>query len=186
MDMKWVDCSRWLLLAALVTAVSLAQAAGKAAGRAHVHGVASLDIAVSADSVSIELDTPLDNVVGFERMPRTEGEREKLNAAVQRLRDGAALFRIDPAAACTLARAELASPVLRLDPGPGSAAAGEHLDMRGSYLFNCKAGAKASFVEVGLFEAFGGFKRIELQVLTPKGQLKATLRRPASRVVLAR
>lgn len=182
--MKLAGCSRVLWVGVLVSACGLAQAAGKAAGKAHEHGVAQLDIAVSVDSVNIELDSPLDNLVGFERMPRTEAERERVNAAAQRLRDGAALFRIDPAAACTLARAELASPVLR--PDPGTAAVSEHVDMRGSYVFNCKAGAKASFVEVGLFDAFGRLKRIELQVLTPKGQLKATLRKPASRVVLAR
>jgi hypothetical protein len=39
---------------------------------------------------------------------------------------------------------------------------------------------------VGLFDAFPQVKRIDLQVATPKGQMKATLRRPATRVLLVR
>lgn len=159
-------------------------ACAQAAGKAHEHGVARLDVAVAADGVSIELDTPLDNLLGFERAPRSDAERDKVRSAVARLRDGAALFRIDPAAACTLDRVELVSAPLQL--GPAAATASDHGELEGSYRFNCKAGAKAGFVEVGLFEAFAGLQRVDLQVATPRGQLKATLRRPASRVVLAR
>lgn len=132
----------------------------------------------------VDLDIPLESLIGFERAPRTDAEREKADAAVKMLRDGAALFRIDGSAGCELARVDLKAPHLGLGggvPGPG-----EHADLSGLYEFRCKAGARASFVEVGLFEAFAGLKRIELQVVTPRGQLKATLRRPASRVQLAR
>ena len=155
-----------------------------AAGKAHEHGVAHLDVAVDGARVSIEMDTPLDNLIGFERAPRTDAERDKANAAVAKLRLGDTLFRIDSAAGCTLDKVELRSAPLQL--GSATPAAGDHGDLSASYTFNCKAGAKAGFVEVGLFQAFAGLKRIELQVLTPKGQLKATLRRPSSRVVLAR
>ena len=155
-----------------------------ASGKAHEHGVARLDVAVDALRVSIELDTPLENLLGFERAPRTDAERDKANAAIAKLRLGETLFRIDAVAGCTLDKVELRSAPLQL--GAAAASAGEHADLNGLYTFNCKAGAKAGFVEVGLFEAFAGFKRIDLQVATPKGQLKATLRRPSSRVVLAR
>jgi hypothetical protein len=150
----------------------------------HEHGAVKLDVAVEAGRVLIELQTPLDNLLGFERAPRTDAEKAKADAAVARLRDGAALFRIDGKAGCLLAKVDLRSAALGL--GGATAAAGDHADLDGSYEFKCSAGAKAGFVEVGLFEAFAGMKRIDLQVATPKGQLKATLRRPASRVQLAR
>ena len=159
--------------------------AALAAGKAHEHGVARLDVAVDGLRVSMELDTPLDNLIGFERAPRTDAERDKANAAVAKLRLGEALFRIDAAAGCTLDKVELRSAPLQLGP-VGTTTSGDHGDLTALYMFNCKAGAKAGFVEVGLFEAFASLKRIDLQVVTPKGQLKATLRRPTSRVVLAR
>ncbi len=155
-----------------------------AAGKAHQHGVAHLDVAVDGLRVSLELDTPLDNLIGFERAPRTDAERDKANAAIARLRAGETLFRIDAAAGCMLDKVELRSAPLQL--GPPAATSADHADLNAAYTFTCKAAAKAGFVEVGLFEAFAGLKRIDLQVATPKGQLKATLRRPSSRVVLAR
>lgn len=154
------------------------------AAPAHEHGVARLDVAAEPGRVTLELDTPLDNLLGFEHAPRTDAERDRAAAVVARLRAGDALFRIDPAAGCTLAAVELVSAPLQL--GPASTAAGSHGDLAGRFEFRCKDGARAGFVEVGLFDAFPALRRIELQVATPKGQLKATLRRPASRVALVR
>jgi hypothetical protein len=170
-----------LLMAALAALCAPAAWAGKA----HDHGVARLDVAVEPGRVVLELDTPLDNLLGFERAPRTDAERDKAKAVIARLRDAGTLFRIDSQAGCTPGKVQLNAPVLgEGQPEPGAKEG--HADLEGSFEFNCKAGNKAGFVEVGLFEAFPGLKRIELQVVTPKGQLKATLQRPASRVVLVR
>ncbi len=154
------------------------------AGKAHQHGMASLDVAVEVTRVTLDLETPLDNLFGFERAPRTDAERERVDAALAKLRAGAALFRIDPAAGCTLAKVTLVSPTLGLG-GTASDKEG-HADLDARFEFDCKAGNRAGFVEVGLFDAFAALKRIELQVVTPKGQLKATLVKPASRVALVR
>ena len=175
----------------LVMAVAPLLAAGGAlAGAAHEHGVARLDVAVDAGRVSIELDTPLDNLLGFERAPRTDAERDKATALVARLRAAEQLFRIDAAAGCTLAKVELVSAALELGKSVVGAATGsaasEHSDLNAVFDFRCKNGARAGFVELGLFDAFPALKRIELQVVTPKGQLKASLRKPASRVMLVR
>jgi hypothetical protein len=156
------------------------------AGPPHEHGVARLDVAVDPGHVMLDLDTPLDNLLGFEHVPRSDAERDKVQAAVARLREAGALFRIDSGAGCALAGTDLRSAALQLG-GPGPAPAKEgHGDLEGHFEFRCKDGARAGFVEVGLFEAFPALQRIELQVVTPKGQMKATLRRPASRVALVR
>ena len=165
-------------------AMVLAATAHLAAAPAHEHGVARLDVAVGAGRVSIELETPLDNLLGFERAPRTDAEREKVAVALARLRAGATLFRIDANAGCTLARVELVSAALEL--GTGAPASGDHGDLRGLFEFRCTQGARAGFVEVGLFEAFPALRRIELQLSMPRGQMQATLRRPDSRVRLVR
>ena len=177
-----------VLLLVLLLVLPLAQAASP-----HEHGVARLDVAVDAGRVSIELDTPLDNLLGFERAPRSDAERAKVSAMVARLRAGDALFRIDTAAGCKLSKVDLVSPPIGLGglggaggSGKEAAAAGEHGDLNGSFEFLCTQGARAGFLEVGLFEAFPSLKRIDLQVTTPKGQLKAVLRKPASRVALVR
>jgi hypothetical protein len=153
---------------------------------AHEHGVARLDIASESGRVLLDLDTPLDNLLGFEHAPRTDAERQRAELMVARLRAAATLFQIDPAAGCTLARVDLQSAALALGPVVAASKDAAHGQLEGHFEFTCKPGARAGFVEVGLFEAFAPLRRIELQVVTPKGQLKATLARPASRVALAR
>lgn len=172
-----------LRLAACLGVALALQSVG--AAPAHEHGVARLDLGVETTRVVLMLDTPLDNLLGFEHAPRNDAERQKAQAALARLRDAATLFRIDPAAGCTLAKVELTSAALGL--GKADAAGKDaHGDLEGQFEFRCTAGAKASFVEVRLFDAFAGFKRLDLQVATPRGQMKATLRRPQTRVALAR
>jgi hypothetical protein len=157
-----------------------------AAHRAHQHGFATLEIAVAADAVQLRLDAALDGFVGFERAPRTDAERQRVKEAEARLRDGVALFAIDPAAGCTLQGVTLHAPVL----GWGEAAAGgkdgDHADLEAEYSFRCRDAARAGFVNTTLFEAFNRLRRVEVQLVTPRGQMKAELRRPNARIALAR
>lgn len=180
----WKRHTRALTCAAVLGLTLGLGAAAQAAG-AHEHGVLRLDIAVEGNRVLLELNSPLDSLLGFERAPRTDAERQKTELALKALRDGAAVFRIDGKAGCTLGKVDLRSAPLQLGQA-AKVAAGDHGDLEGTYEFNCRGGAQAAFLEVGLFDAFPRLKRIELQVATPKGQLKATLRRPATRVVLVR
>ena len=154
------------------------------AGPAHQHGVATLDVDVEPGRVTLDLDTPLDNLLGFERAPRTDAEKERAATVVKQLKAADGLFRIDSAAGCTLAKVTLTSAALGLNGTPAEKEG--HADLQGRFEFTCKAGNKAGFVEVGLFDAFAPLKRIDLQVVTPRGQLKATLVKPASRVALVR
>jgi hypothetical protein len=158
------------------------------AGKAHEHGVARADLAVEPTRITVLLDMPMDGLAGFERAPRDDAERKAVDAALARLRNAAALFAIDPAAQCTPGPVVLTSTVLGLGKpaAPAGAKSDGHEDIEASYEFNCADGFRAGFVEVGLFEAFSRLKRIEIQAVTRKGQIKATLRRPATRLTLAR
>lgn len=171
-----------LALAALTGAPALAQ-------KAHQHGVATLDLSVEPRRVSVWLTTPLDNLVGFERAPRSDAERQRVEAALAALRDAAALWRIDPAAGCTPGEVMLKSAVLGLNAPAPAANPGTkegHADLEARWDFDCRDGTRTGFVEQGLFEAFARLSRLEVQAVTPRGQMKATLRKPASRIALAR
>jgi hypothetical protein len=167
----------WLLLAAPLGAL--------AQGHAHAHGVAKLDIAVDAKQIVVQFETPLDNLVGFERAPRTDSERKRADEAVARLKDGDKMFQFDPAAGCKLARASLDSPVLGLGTSSNAAPAkGDHADLFASWEFSCADAAKAAHVDVGLF-AFKQLKRVQVQLALPKTQAKSELKRPKARISLA-
>lgn len=157
----------------------LAAALPARAGKAHEHGAARLDVAVDGAQLTLALEMPLDSVVGYERAPRTEAERQAAAAALARLRGGAALFRTDAAAGCTLASAQVTAPVLEPAAGAAKPPADGHADLEANYVFQCAQPARLAAVEVLLFDAFKRLERIEVQAVLAKGQRKAVLRRTA-------
>jgi Protein of unknown function (DUF2796) len=171
----------------LAAGLAFAQASLAAPGHAHEHGAVKLDIAVEPGKVSVTMESPLDNLVGFERAPRNDAERKKVDAAVARLRAADTLFKIDPAAGCTLANVVLTSAALKLGaPEPAEKGEEGHADLDAEIEFTCTDAPRAAFIDLALFGSFGGMQRIDVQVATPKGQAKRTLKRPATRLTLAR
>jgi hypothetical protein len=154
------------------------------AGKAHEHGAVRLDVAVEAAAVNLNVELPLDSLLGFERTPRTEAERQAAAAALAKMRDGRALFRFDAAAHCTLASVRVDAPVL--EPGAKAATAGEHAELEASYVFSCAQPARLAALEVLLFDAFKRVERVEVQAVLPHGQHKAVLRRAARVLRLAK
>ena len=47
---------------------------------AHEHGVGSLNLVVDGNDVSIELDSPADNLLGFEYLPTSDADKAKVKA----------------------------------------------------------------------------------------------------------
>ena len=157
-----------------------------AAHGAHEHGVIKLDIAIDATRITVQMESPLDNFIGFEHAPRNAAERQSAETAVQGLKAAETLFKIDPAAGCALAHVDLSSAALKLGKTEPGAAEDGHADLDGDFEFGCKDATRAAFIDVGLFDAFTRIQRIDVQVAASKAQLKRTLKRPAARITLTR
>ena len=158
---------------------------------AHQHGVAKLQVAVDGKMIEISLESPLDNFVGFERGPRNDKERQAVRAMALRFHDAASLFVPTPEAACTPRETELSSAVI--DPGllaagpspaperkpvPAPAAAtasGGHADLDATMRFQCDNVAALKGLDVRLFKAFSGLRRIDASVVSSRGQRGAKL-----------
>lgn len=174
---------------ALFFALTVPSVALLAAPHAHEHGAVKLDVAIDGAALTIGLEAPLDSLIGFEHAPRNDKERRAADEALTRLRSGAGLFSADAAARCTLANVDVQAPVL--DPGPKASARtaeakDDHGDLDATFDFKCTRPQLLRTLDVGLFEAFKRIRRIDVQVAGPKGQLKATLERPARSVPLQR
>lgn len=177
------------------------------AGKAHEHGVARLDVGVEAGRVMLDLEIPLDDLVGFERAPRSEAEHAAVAKALGHLQEVGRLVRVDAAAGCGAGRVSLTAPAWGVggggsSPAAASSAAGSaaasgkpapaagprdaHADLEASYEFRCSNAPAAAYLEVVLFDVFPRLRRIEVQAVTPRGQMKAVLRRPHARFTLAR
>ncbi len=88
-----------------VSTFTLAQAES-----AHQHGVANVNIAISKQALVIELDTPADNVLGFEHEPRTEQQKQHLSNTLLLLNRADSLFNIPGSAECKVQQVKIKNP----------------------------------------------------------------------------
>ena len=157
----------------------LSGSAGAFAAGPHEHGVVKLDVSIEGTRVSLLMDSPLANLVGFERAPRTDAERQRVETAISALQAAGSMFRVDAAAGCTPGPVSLNASALENDKG-GDAA---HADLDASYSFKCGKSAPA-FIELRLFEAFPAVQRIDVQLTSGAKPVTRSLTRPAARLSL--
>jgi hypothetical protein len=160
---------------ALCAGTALAQPAG----HAHVHGAATLKVALDGGTVALELEAPMESLVGFERAPRTAAERAAVAAVKARFADPASLFRLDAAARCTVASSDVRSPLFEAAPPPGA-----HADLEASIAFSCADPAKLTALDVRLFEGASALARIRVETVGTGGAARRELRRGATTVPL--
>lgn len=161
--------------------------------KAHVHGVASLNLVLADQRVNIELDSPAANIVGFEHAPATEAEHKALNAVVDKLRDVDRLFVFDGAAGCRLGDIKIASALLEAEHSDNGHRHGHeeereeerHADFRAAYFFDCRDPARLERLTVGLFEGFPGMESLRVQFIIGDKQGGAELNQ-ANRIVSLR
>ncbi len=162
----------------ILSALVLACAAGSApAADAHVHGQARLTVALDGANLTLALESPLANLLGFEHMPRGAKDKAAVERMAKLLNQPGDLFAPTPAAGCKPGAVKLESPVLEAKP---KAAAKhdhehEHADLDGEFAFTCAQPALLRGLEVKLFDAFPGLKRLDVEVATAKGQTAAKL-----------
>ena len=181
-------------------AICLAAVAAPAGGavaaegehKPHVHGESKMNLAVEGNVLEIELESPAQDIVGFEHMPKTAAQRDAVKRAVAALKDGAALFRLSPGAGCELREAEIETPLAEAEEhkhkeGEHAHKEGEHAEeevhseFHAHYRFRCADPAKLKAMEVKLFESFGGMEEIEVGAVLPAGQRAKTLKPGSSR-----
>jgi len=117
------DARAWIaagLQASAVAALVLGWAPA-GARKAHEHGVARTDVGVEAGRITLNLELPLDDLVGFERAARTDAERAAVAAALGTLQAAAKIDRVDAAAGCGAAKVELSAPVWGVGSTPAPA-----------------------------------------------------------------
>lgn len=155
----------------------------------HVHGAGSLQVVVEGDELTLDMDTPLDNLLGFEHEPRDDKQKAAVRKMAQTLRDAAKQFVLTPAAHCTLTSVRLVSSVL--DPKllgeeskPKQAAKEEagHADLDASFSFRCANPKYLRDVEVKLFDNFRNLHQLDVQLVGPHGQAAAKLSSKQRRV----
>lgn len=144
--------------------------------KAHVHGNAEMQVVVDGKQLVIDLQSPLDSLVGFEHAPRTEKQKQAIKAMDERFAAPATLFVPTPEAKCTAEPGILNLPF----SADGAANKGKqdkdvHSELEATIRFQCEQPAELKGMEVRLFDAFTRMHRLEVQAVSPRGQSAARL-----------
>lgn len=157
-----------------------AEAGSRHNDAAHVHGQGELEIVQDGNGLFISLYSPLENVLGFERAPKTDSERVKTRRVASLLKANG-LFAFSPDAQCKRTGYKLYSEILNphshgpADDHQHHDQAEGHSDFRAAFEFECQNPAKLKLIDVRVFRQFPGFEKIEVQALFPSGQIGASL-----------
>jgi hypothetical protein len=134
------------------------------AQKAHTHGTGKLDVVVEGGRLTLAAEIPLEDLVGFERAPRSEKERAAVDAMRAYFRSGKA-FVPSAAAGCTLGEAKVEATT----PEKG------HAELGATLVYECAASAELRQIEAALFQEYKRLKRLDARVVSAKGQKAARL-----------
>ncbi len=155
---------------------------------AHVHGAATLMLALEGSEFHIGLNSPAMNIIGFEHRPKDAGQREQAQQAREILQQGATLFVINPEAECQFKEASAHSDLFETgehdehghdehgheEPEHAEQDHGDpeerHADIEAEYRFACAQPDALQELRVGLFDAFPGTQQIQAMFVTDQGQ----------------
>ena len=190
------------LFALLLLATATATATGSFAADehrelgAHEHGRGTLNIAVEGSKVTMELEVPGVDLVGFEHTAKTRRDKSAVEKAKTQLMAPLTLFKLPAAADCRVTEAKIEVEVGEHDhdakeEAPGAkggkpAAKSEgHSEFHAQYALECAAPGNMTAIEFGYFRTFAGAQKLDVNVITPKGQSKFEVTRSNPNLSLA-
>ena len=166
----------------------------------HVHGHGNLNIAVEDKRVSMELEVPGMDIVGFEHDATTDEQKAAMEKATAQLGQPLSVFKLPAAAGCTVADAKVAVEVEHHHDGDADddhdhdKAAGEdhdhdahegHKEFHVTYALDCAKPASITAIDFDYFKLFAGAHDLTVNVVTAKAQNSYEVSRDAPSLDLA-
>jgi hypothetical protein len=157
----------------------------------HVHGHGTLNIAIDDKAVSMELEVPGMDIVGFEHATSTDDQKTAVEKAKAQLAKPLGVFSLPAAAGCSVAEAKVAIEAEHHHDGDDDDHDADHKDgakddhdksghdehaghneFRATYAFDCTAPAELTTINFDYFALFAGAHDLTVSVVTAKGQSK--------------
>jgi hypothetical protein len=156
----------------------------------HVHGHGTLNIAVEDKRVSMELEVPGMDIVGFEHAASTDDQKGVVAKATAELQEPLSVFKLPAAAGCKVADAKVAIEAEHHhdgdeehedhDKADADHKAGDadhdhdehagHNQFHVNYVLDCSKPAELTSIDFTYFELFGGAHDLTVNVVTAKAQ----------------
>lgn len=132
---------------------------------AHSHGVGEIGIVVEGEQLTVLLEIPQHDVVGFERAPKNAREQLTVQAALEKLGQPERLLVPSAAGQCALVDKVVEAPVLT-----GGKAAEGHTDVAARYVFRCAQPAALKTLQVNVMAEFVRVRSLTVSFAGPQGQ----------------
>lgn len=147
---------------------------------AHVHGVASLQVAVEDKTLTMNFSSPLDNLIGFEHKAHNQAEVDKVQSMINQFYKKTSLFIPTKTAECQIKTINLESLVIKKNPEdvakkPEHEEEAGHADLDGEFIFTCNRPENIRDLQVNLFKTFPNLHQLNVEVVNAKGQTAAKL-----------
>jgi len=171
---------------------SVTKASHVRSAESHIHGGASLSIVSEGDAITIEFETPLYNLLGFEYAPQTRNEKLRVSETEDILSKPQNLIKFNAEAKCSFK-----GPLSHIDlfhndhdeedhhddehhdhedaKHHEENSKAKHTDVTLSYALKCQSIEKLKTVKVEFFNVFSNFAQLELVYLGPNQQMSADL-----------
>lgn len=145
----------------------------------HEHGHLTLNVVVQGDLLSVELDAPGINVLGFEHRPVTAKEQTQFANQERWLRSGLEAIGVPGAAGCRLAKVVVSSPNwAAADDGV------DHGDYTVAWQFRCRQPAALAWFEPWLLQKLLDVDQVDVNLVNGNLQTRKTATGPRQRIAL--
>lgn len=137
----------------------------------HSHGIATLQVAVDNDNLTLLLSSPLQNLIGFEHQARNDDERDAIARMIDTFNHAEQLFTPSAEAACTVNSVQMTSAVVDRPATIGTAndESGHH-DIDGTFVFHCQQADQLHNLHVRLFDHYPGLQRLNVEIISAHNQ----------------
>ena len=145
---------------------------------AHVHGTSILDIALDGKTLTIHLDAPGMNLLGFEHAPRDAVERANVVSVLADLHAPSAWLLPAAAAECRLMHVNVESKGLSDATSAKSnstvnreaASAKAHADFDADYTFECAQPDRLNAIDIQLVARYAATRIVTVNIASRAGQ----------------
>ncbi|MCO5113556.1 MAG: DUF2796 domain-containing protein [Bdellovibrionaceae bacterium] len=165
---------------------------------AHVHGQGNLNLVIEDNKLVLSVTLPAEDVIGFERAPKSKEEKLVVDRAIARLKDVHSMFEFQKEARCKLLdqafvsaeailNSESKTPKQKRHKHKGKSkknsksahqesahvhkpSSSGHSDIQVSYMLECSSVSDLKQIKVLLFELFPNIQKLKTQLVSEEVQ----------------
>ncbi len=199
--------TRWLM-AGLISVPLVTSAMAEEKHRqldAHEHGHGSFNVAIEGKRVSMELEAPGADIVGFEHKARSKKQKAAVSKAKKSLKSLAKVVELPNAAGCQVTKVSVELHIEGDDHDDHGhkkkakhshghshghkkeakkEAEASHSEFHAAYQLTCKSPENLVSLSFPYFKNFKGAKELEVSVVGPKSQKRFEVKRDSAKINL--